>query len=80
MLLIMHAEGQDGGSKVANLSSTLIICCASSAQRNFSPFKRVEQRHRRTDGQLRESKSGQNHAEALYDVRAKQQFHMPNYF
>jgi len=28
-------RGQDGGSKAANLSSTLIISCASSAQRNF---------------------------------------------
>jgi len=27
--------GQDGGSKAANLSSTLIISCASSAQREF---------------------------------------------
>ena len=39
MPLIMHAGGQDGGSKAANLSSILIISCASSAQRNFSLFQ-----------------------------------------
>jgi len=37
MPLIMHAGGLDGASKAANLSSTLIISCASSAQRIF-PF------------------------------------------
>ena len=38
MQLIMHAGGHDGGSKAAYLSSTIIISCASSAQRNFPPF------------------------------------------
>jgi len=32
--------GQDGGSKAENLSSTLIISCASSAQRNFPLLSR----------------------------------------
>jgi len=32
--------GQDGGSKAANLSSTLIISCASIAQRNFPLLSR----------------------------------------
>ena len=40
MPLIMHAGGQDGGSKAANLSSTLIISCANSDQRNFPLLSR----------------------------------------
>ena len=38
--LIMHARGPRCGSKAANLSSTLIISCTGSAQRNFPLLSR----------------------------------------
>ena len=36
----MQGGQEDGGLKAANLSSTLIISCASSAQRNFPLLSR----------------------------------------